>query len=923
MRKNYTLFNISSLLLILLSIFLLVGTFQSDNSTVEFEDPGLEQAVRDTIGKEEGAIELSDVELLQVLDATDYGIKSLEGIEALENLRELNLEDNFVESVAPLGDSTKLEKLSLRNNEITNLEEIDFEDILFLNIRDLSLRHNVKRDSEGNGTRLADLSLLDQMVSLRKLELRDNHIEDLSPLSNLRKLKELDIRENKFNTIEPLATLTQLEELNIRDNEVESLEPLRYLTRLTYLNIHSNTELDALEPISDLVNLETLIMRNVEIEDDGEFLKQLTNLQRFNAIDTGFETIDPTIIEDLRGRGALRGEVRPVRMLHTLDSPQLSAESGFYEAGFELEIDTPSDNNIYYTLDGSEPTLDSAIYDGPINIEPLDENSFTVVRAKALTEDNTMSETVTKSYFVHENFEERFDLPIFSLVTDPDNLFDKETGIYTEKNMKNRGSEWERPVHLDFFETDGSLALEQELGVRIHGGATRAHDQKSLRLYAKSEYDPRDYMHHDFFNGLEKMNGNGTVTKFKRLLLRNSGNDWNQTMFNDAFMQSLVGPLGTMDTQAYRPSIVFLNGEYYGIHNMRERFDEYYLQSHYDIDKNDLVILEHNGLLYRGSTSDIYHYKNMLQYIEENGLEDDGDFEYIQTLMDTENFRDYFAANIYYGNSDWPDNNVKFWRKTTNSYEPDAPYGQDGRWRWMLYDTDSGFYYDDNKVGVKKYERSYRFNSIDWVMRELNGRRGTEVWPNFLFRSLMSNNHFKNDFLNRMNDLINSYFTEEIVNNSLDRFADGIENEMPHQIERWGLKDSVDEFHQWGAVKSIEQWHGVIDNKRLFASERPQYIRQYIMEEFDIEDTITVNVENETDMGYVRLNTIDINSELPGNTGESTWSGTYFTNVPITLEAIPKDGYEFSHWEGVQAEGDNVEITPSTDLNVRAVFTAQ
>src|SRR5699024_7808046 len=153
----------------------------------------------------------------------------------------------------------------------------------------------------------------------------------------------------------------------------------------------------------------------------------------------------------------------------TLDSPQLSAESGFYEAGFELEIDTPSNNNIYYTLDGSEPTLDSAVYDGPINIEPLDENSFTVIRAKALTEDNTMSETVTKSYCVHGTEHERFELPICSLVTDPDNLFDEETGIYTEENANNRRSEWERPVHLDFFETDGQLALEQDLGVRIHG----------------------------------------------------------------------------------------------------------------------------------------------------------------------------------------------------------------------------------------------------------------------------------------------------------------------------------------------------------------------------------------------------------------------------------------------------------------------
>lgn len=911
MRKNYTLFNISSLLLILLSIFLLVGTFQSDNSTIEFEDPGLEQAIRDTIGKEEGAIEPSDVELLQVLDATDYEIESLEGIEALENLRELNLEDNFVESVAPLGDSTKLEKLNLRNNEITSLEEIDFEDILFLNIRNLSLRHNVKRDSEGNGTRLSDISLLGQMTSLRKLELRDNHIEDLSPISNLRKLRELDIRENKFNTIEPLATLTQLEELNIRDNEVESLEPLRYLTRLTYLNIHSNTELDALEPISDLINLETLIMRNVEIKDNGEFLKQLTNLQRFNAIDTGFETIDPTIIEDLRGRGALRGEVRPVRMLHTLDSPQLSAESGFYEAGFELEIDTPSNNNIYYTLDGSEPTLDSAIYDGPINIEPLDENSFTVVRAKALTEDNTMSETVTKSYFVHDTENERFDLPIFSLVTDPDNLFEEETGIYTEENANNRGSEWERPVHLDFFETNGSLAFEQELGLRIHGNATRAHAQKSLRLYAKNEYDSKDYMVYDFFDGLEKMNGEGPAVDFKRLLLRNSGNDWNQTMFNDALTQSLVEPLGTVDTQAYRPAIVFFNGEYYGIHNIRERFDEYYFETHYNVDEDDLAILEYNGDLYRGSTSDTYHYHNMLQYIRENGLEDDANFDYIQTLMDTENYRDYFASEIYFANGDWPHNNIRFWRKTTDSYEPDAPYGHDGRWRWAMFDMDHAFFFTDKPYGKSQTPLNHKHNTIEYVMGELDGRTGTDKWPNFLFRSMMSNQHFKNDFLNRMNDLINSYFTERVVNDQIDEFVVRIEDEMPLHIDRWR------------AIESMDEWNMFIDRKHLFASERPKYIRQYIMEEFDIEDTITVNVENETNMGHVRLNTIDINSELPGNTGESTWSGTYFTDVPITLEAVPKDGYEFSHWEGVQAEGNNVEITPSTDLNVRAVFTAQ
>lgn len=912
MKKNYTLFNISSLLLVLLSVFLLVGVFQSSTTDVSFEDPALEQAVRDAIDKEEGKIEASDVALLQTLDATGYGIESLEGIEALEELRELNLEDNFIESVSPLTSSSKLETLSLRNNEITDLEEVDFGDILFLNIRDLSLRHNVKRDEEGNGTRLSDINLLGQMISLRNLELRDNHIEELAPLSNLRDLNELDIRENRFDDIEALETLTKLEELNLRDNEIDSLEPLHYLSRLTYLNIHSVTGLDSLEPISELVNLETLIMRDVPIEDDGELLKNLTNLQRFNAVDADFEEINPTIIEDLRSKGALRGEVRPVRMLHTLEAPELSMESGFYENNFTLEIDTESEeDNIYYTLDGSEPTLNSEVYTEPINIEPLDESSLTVVRAKALTENNTMSETVTKSYFVHENFDERFDLPIFSLVTDPANLFDEEIGIYTEENAYNRGSEWERPVHLDFFETDGSLALNQELGIRIHGGATRVYDQNSLRLYAKSEYDEEDYMVYDFFDGLEKMNGEDKATEFKRLLLRNSGNDWGQTMFNDALMQSLVEPLETIDTQAYRPSIVFLNGEYFGIHNIRERQDEYYLCSHYDIDIDDIVILEQNGSLYRGSNSDTYHYQNMIQYIEENGLEDEANFEYIQTLMDTKNYRDYFASEIYFANADWPHNNIKFWRKTTDSFEENAAYGHDGRWRWMLLDTDHGFYRTDQPFGEKNYPLNHLHNTIDWVMGEQDGRRGTETWPNFLFRSMMANENFKNEFLSRTNDLFNSYFLEEVVSSQIDSFAHRIDNEMPYHINRWG------------AIESMEDWEMYVNRKYLFASERPDVLRGYIMEEFDIEDTITVNIENETKMGYVRLNTIDINSELPGNTGENIWSGTYFTDIPITLEAVAKDGYEFSHWEGIEVQGKSVEITPSTDLNIRAVFTSQ
>src|SRR5699024_10135999 len=161
----------------------------------------------------------------------------------------------------------------------------------------------------------------------------------------------------------------------------------------------------------------------------------------------------PEIIVKLREKGALQGEVRPERMLYTLEAPDLSKGSGFYDEDFELEISANSDENtIYYTLDGSEPTLNSSVYEGPIEIKEIDDNSLTVVRAKALSENNTMSETITKSYFVHENFNERFNFPVFSLVTDPDNLFDEEMGIHTEENTFNRGSKWERDIHVEFFE---------------------------------------------------------------------------------------------------------------------------------------------------------------------------------------------------------------------------------------------------------------------------------------------------------------------------------------------------------------------------------------------------------------------------------------------------------------------------------------
>ncbi|AQS54299.1 Internalin-A [Jeotgalibaca dankookensis] len=909
MRKKYTKFNLISLLVILFSLFFLVLFFNDSTTVVNFSDPGLEAAVRETIEKEEGTLHTKDVDTVQVLDAANHKIEKLDGIEYLTQLRELNLEDNFIESVSPLKNLTKLETLNLRNNEITNLEDIHFQDIIYLNIRDLSLRHNVKRDQEGHDTRLADISLVGKMASLRKLSLRDNDIEDLAPISALRKLTELDIRENKFDTLEPLETLNKLKKLNIRDNQITSLEPIRYLSRLTYLNIHSDTEIESLEPIKELINLETLIMRNILIQD-ASFLKPLVNLQNFNGIDTGIEKGNSELIEGLLAKGALQGDVRPERMLHTLSPPVLSQESGFYNQDLAIEIENKSNvAPVYYTLDGSEPTVNSEIYKEPIVIDNKSNQIATVLRARTLSETNAMSETVTKTYFVEENIEERFDLPIFSLVTDPVHLFDEETGIYTDENAYNRGSDWERPLHIEFFEPNGALALSQNGGVRINGGATRAYAQKSLRLYAGSEYDEEEYFNYPFFGDLKQKNSPQTIDSFKRLILRNSGNDWSQTMFNDALMQSLVKPLGTVATQAYQPAVIFVNGEYYGIQNIRERYDEYYFESHYGIAPDDLVVLENNAELYEGSNKDVYHYKNMLKYIEEHDIKEKEHLDYVETLMDFENFIDYFASEIYFGNLDWPQNNIRYWRKTIDFYRPEAPYGHDGRWRWMMNDTDFGFYFRTNaSFGYNEEPINHETNSIKWVMGEKDGRLGERIWPNFLFRQLMQNDTFKNQFINRFNDLVNSYLSESVADKQIEALKNGIDQEISYQIDRWG------------AIESKEKWEENINRKYLFAKERPEYIRNYMMEEFDIDDTVTVTVNNETEAGYVRVNTLAIQSDLPGNARSDRWSGIYFKGIPITIEAVAKDGYEFSHWEDHKEDVNELTITPEENINFEAVF---
>lgn len=616
-----------------------------------------------------------------------------------------------------------------------------------------------------------------------------------------------------------------------------------------------------------------------------------------------------------------------------LEKPVFSRSGGFYKNDFELDITHPDPEAIiYYTMDGSEPDAESGIWNGPVlitdrsglengismipttNVPPERPEGWlepaglirkgTVIRAKAVKSGYVSSSIVTQSYFVFPEGDEFHQLPVFSLVTHPDNLFDYETGIYipgidgesgnmADGNFQNRGIESERQGSLEFYEEDGSLAMVNDIGYRIHGGWSRRNAQKTLRLYARSDYGENRF-YHRFLHDLPYDN-------YNRLLLRNSGNDWGYTMFRDALAQNLVSHLN-FETQAYRPSVLYINGEYWGIHNIRERYDKHYLERVYGVDPDSIDLLTGRHHPKEGNNQ---HYLGMIDYAVNNDLGQSNHYEHMQTLLDVDNYLNYFSVNIYFANNDWPHNNIDFWRYQV-PFDSTAGPGFDGRWRWLLFDVDRSFNFST---------RSHT-NMIEWVTARENERL-EEEWPNLLFLNLLENSAFKTQFLNLISDHLNTTFEPEHVKAVIGKMKEQVESEIDEHIVRWQKPSSYDEWlHRDGGVVAM------LD----FADDRPEYLRTHVREHFDLEDvSLTLNINDESG-GYITINNIDINGLTPGVPAHPyPWTGEYFQNVPVQLSAVSWPGYRFSHWEiyGEVSTGKSLNVPMSLDTEATAYFVEE
>lgn len=373
--------------------------------------------------------------------------------------------------------------------------------------------------------------------------------------------------------------------------------------------------------------------------------------------------------------------------------------------------------------------------------------------------------------------------------------------------------------------------------------------------------------------------------------MRAAGNDFDGAYLRDAFMQSLLDET-RLDTLAYRPAILFINGEYWGIHNIREHGDEDYFAEKYGIDKAELDLLEKHAEVISGTNE---HYTKLIDMLRSSDVTDPSVYEAVEQAIDIDNFIDYQIAQIYFDNGDWPGNNIRFWREN-KSFDPASAYGRDGRWRWLVFDTDFGFgMYGEYNYGNNSLVSATHPNGPDWPNPE---------WPTFLLRTLLKNDDFRIKFINRFADLMNTSFQPERVVERLMAMKSVIEPEMPEHIARWG--------RPYG----MEWWHSHIDRIETFARKRPAAMINMIHAYFHLGGSakLTIGAVPEG-YGVIKLNSLILE---PGAQG---WNGTYLKSVPVTLTAIPMHGYRFVGWQGdTVSQESTITIELSEDMTIIPVF---
>jgi hypothetical protein len=609
-----------------------------------------------------------------------------------------------------------------------------------------------------------------------------------------------------------------------------------------------------------------------------------------------------------------------------------SHNSGLYSQSFNLTLKAAPGSEIYFSTDGSIPSAQKVgsgnvfKYSSPITVENRNGQAnvlataanitqmnmaaddprgsipnlyiptkdqvpkATVIRAIAVDSKGKQSGVINKTYFIGSNLTNYGNHRVISLVTDPYNLIDVNYGImvrgiagniWPNYNFNMKGRDWEREAYLELFEGNGSsrnIPLSVGVGIRVRGGWSRAPGQKSFSVYFREEYGLNNLRNYNLIPGAVKADGKTPVERYKNFMLRNGGNDLDYTKFYDIFLQDLISGR-SFTTQAGVPCIVYLNGEYWGPYNLQEKYSDNHTEYKYGVNKDNVISYD-NGELDDGMAADEDLYWQMMN-MRSKDMSVSADYNAFCAVFDIDNFADYWAAQIYIYNEDWPQNNYRVWR--VRNAEPGNPYG-DTKWRWQVFDTEFAVgIYNSGGLGGQA--------GVDAFSKILNGDH-KEHHNNQLFKALLANEDFCRRFVTNMMDLYNINFHPDNYLPKLDNYSAIYRPLMNSHFDRWGSPwDGVFD----GKVNDARNYLNNIRNEMVI-SYLPNYFGGYSgIYNLGVSASNLCNVTISAEGGVSGVS-IKINTVTP-NLSSGSWTGKYYSVIPITVTAsAPPAGYEFDGW---------------------------
>ena len=624
---------------------------------------------------------------------------------------------------------------------------------------------------------------------------------------------------------------------------------------------------------------------------------------------------------------------------------QFSKDSGFYPEEFELTLSVSDNSKIYYTVDSSNPINSTTTkeYNEPIKIkdrtsEPNiysaieeDENSPVsvsrgnnfkkpvylvdkpmVIRAVSKNTQGEFSKIYDKTYFITTGDLKQYQyLNIVSLVTNPDNLFDPDYGIYVTGtqyqnwkkspqfdpgqnpwdkngicNYYSRGPEWEREASVTFFEK-GEVVIEQNIGIRLKGASTRNNPGKSFNLIAKNKYGKNSF---DYPILPDNYDIDGKlISSYKSLSLRSV---YEETRARDKFAIELVNSRSNMATSNMKNAVLFLDGEYWGYYIIQEKIDDEFMENNYHVPRKNVAMIK-EGECEEGPKEETDNFNNFCEIYSKKDLTDANNYQEVKDFIDIDSMIEHYTTGIYLGTTDWPHQNAGQWRNYGNKIEGNK-FG-DGKWRFMTFDMDYTMGAGWGEIGP----------DVD-NFRKLESK--SELSPTNLFIALYRNDEFKKRFANIYCDYVNEIMNIEKIIPMVAKYKEENSDLVGYSQLRWWGGEKIQGYTHWK-----QNYISVMDKIQQFFELRPQFTLNHIKQHLQLKGEL-----NELTIITSEKDKIQINTIIP-NINNGAWTGKYFNDIPITLSVINSDS--FKGWSGdIESNEKTINITLSKSMKIQANF---